>query len=150
MFLQFLTLPYAQLFRDDISRELNLPLMGSFATGGFTVLLKLDFEAWIKMSAARPPLVPTTGTRARSELRIKSLHMLGQCGDLCGLRATGQPRGCERKKREADDAYNDGDGGGSAQDLLHQTISVVQGFHDLPLALGDLQEHKKRARKASC
>lgn len=38
------------------------------------------------------------------------------------------------------DTYNDGDGGGSAQDLLHQAVSVVQGLHDLPLTLGDLEK----------
>lgn len=38
--------------------------------------------------------------------------------------------------------YYDWDGGGSAQDLLHQPVSVVQGFHDLPLVLGDLQRKK--------
>ena len=40
--------------------------------------------------------------------------------------------------------YNDGDAGGSAQDLLHQAVSVVQGLHDLPLALGDLKGRKQR------
>lgn len=40
------------------------------------------------------------------------------------------------------DTYYDWDGGGSAQDLLHQPVSVVQGFHELPLVLGDLQWKK--------
>lgn len=56
-------------------------------------------------------------------------------------RTTGQLR----RKTKAEDGrsrcgtYNDGDGGSSAQDLLHKAISVVQGFHDLPLALSDLK-----------
>lgn len=54
----------------------------------------------------------------------------------------------ENKKKEKEGrlrcgTYNDGDGRGSAQDLLHQTISVVQGLHDLPLALGDLKQQRR-------
>lgn len=45
----------------------------------------------------------------------------------------------EEKQRFGSHTYNDGDGGGSAQDLLDQAVSVVQGFHDLPLAFGDLK-----------
>lgn len=43
--------------------------------------------------------------------------------------------------------YNDGDGGGSAQDLLDQPVSVVQRFHDLPLALSHLQKQKGRKQR---
>lgn len=45
-----------------------------------------------------------------------------------------------RKLRFRSDTYNDRDGGGSAQDLLHQAISVVQRFHDLPLTFSDLKK----------
>lgn len=40
---------------------------------------------------------------------------------------------------EKGDTHNDGDDGGSAEDLLDQAVAVVQRLHDLPLALGDLQ-----------
>ena len=46
-------------------------------------------------------------------------------------------------KWEVMDAYNDWDGRGSAQDLLHQPVPVIQGFHDLPLILGDLFKDKQ-------
>lgn len=49
-----------------------------------------------------------------------------------------------RGKWEVTDTYNDWDGGGSAQDLLHQPVSVVQGFHDQPLVLGDLEKKMQR------
>lgn len=48
----------------------------------------------------------------------------------------------ERGGRLTRDTYYDGDGGGSAQDLLHQAVSVIQRFHDLPLALGDLERRE--------
>lgn len=45
------------------------------------------------------------------------------------------------------DTHNDRDSGGSAQDLLHQTVSVVQRLHNVPLALGYLKlDVKKRQR----
>lgn len=48
---------------DVISRELNLPPMSSFMSGGFTELLKLDLEPWKvdNTSVARLPSVPTAG-----------------------------------------------------------------------------------------
>lgn len=50
----------------------------------------------------------------------------------------------EGRERERErDTYNDWDGGGSAQDLLDQAISVVQGLHDLSLIFGDLKFKKK-------
>lgn len=43
------------------------------------------------------------------------------------------------------ETHDDGDGGGSAQDLLDQAVAVVQRLHDLPLALGDLQEGRAQS-----
>ena len=44
--------------------------------------------------------------------------------------------------------HYDGDGGGSTQDLLHQTISVVERLHDLPLVFGHLKRENGGMRRS--
>lgn len=57
---------------DVISRELNLPPMSSFMSGGVTELLKLDLEPWKvdNTSVARLPPVPTAGASVSRGLNL--------------------------------------------------------------------------------
>lgn len=82
----------------------------------------------------QPPPVPTA-RHSRRELRIR----------LPARRrvvAEGRGRWKEKRGEGKGDTYDDGDGGGSAEDLLDQAVAVVKRLHDLPLALGDLQKGK--------
>lgn len=65
-------------------------------------------------------------SRSKAPSGIKRLWMCRTCG--------ARELGCG--------TYDDGDGGGSAEDLLHQAVSVIQRLHDLPLALGHLEQEK--------
>lgn len=85
-----------------------------------------------KTPVAPPSPVPTTGTKASVS---RGLHPRERLDVAANPAAKGRGEGA---KWEVTDTYNDWDGGGSAQDLLHQPVAVVQGFHDLPLILGDL------------
>lgn len=90
----------------------------------------------------KPPPVPTA-RHGRCELRIRLPARRPAAGRPTGHRGSGKKRK-EKGGKGIGDTHDDGDGRGSAEDLLDQAVAVVQRLHDLPLALGDLQEGRVR------